>query len=211
MRFAAFVRVAAIAALASPIAAPLAAQREPVDVATIERIKQEAFERSQVMDIMSWLTDVHGPRLTGSPIAKAAGDWTIETLRKWGVENVHYEWWGPFGRGWVTEKFSANMITPHPFQLIAYLAAWSPGTDGPAQGEVVRVSLDTEEDLAANRGKLRGKWVMTAPAPTGSRWLPGLPTRHWRGWRRSSRRPRPSSSSVRVREPSRGVVLLGRT
>ena len=177
MRFAAFVRVAAVAALASPIATPLAAQQETVDVATIERIKQEAFERSQVMDIMSWLTDVHGPRLTGSPIAKAAGDWTIETLKKWGVENVHYEWWGPFGRGWVTERFSANMITPHPFQLIAYLAAWSPGTDGPAQGEVVRVSLDTEADLEANRGKLRGKWVMSAPAPTINAYWDPLATR----------------------------------
>src|SRR5690606_35434700 len=76
-----------------------------------------------------------------------------------------------------TEKFSANMITPHPYQLIAYLAAWSPGTDGPAQGQVVRVSLDTEADLEANRGKLRGKWVMSAPAPTINAYWDPLATR----------------------------------
>ncbi len=176
MRIAAFARLAALGSLAVSFAAPVVAQ-EPVDVATIERIKAEAFERSQVMDIMSWLTDVHGPRLTGSPIAKAAGDWTIATLEKWGVENVHYEWWGPFGRGWTTERFSANMTAPHPFQLIAYLAAWSPGTDGLASGEVVRVSLDSEADLEANRGKLRGKWVMTAPAPTINAYWDPLATR----------------------------------
>src|SRR5690606_13349989 len=80
-------------ALATLLALPsLARAQDPVDVATIERIKTEAIERSQVMDIMSWLTDVHGPRLTGSPITMAAGEWASESLRKWGVENVHYDW-----------------------------------------------------------------------------------------------------------------------
>jgi carboxypeptidase Q len=154
------------------LAAPLAAQ-EKVDVATIERIKAEAMQRSQVMDIMSWLTDVHGPRLTGSPITKAAGDWTIETLKKWGVQNVRYEWWGPFGRGWVTDHFHATMTTPHPFQLIAYLAAWSPGTNGPQSGEVVRVTLDSMADLDAHRGTLRGKWVLWEPLPRiEAHWQP---------------------------------------
>ncbi|HET9134266.1 MAG TPA: M20/M25/M40 family metallo-hydrolase [Gemmatimonadales bacterium] len=154
------------------VAAPLAAQ-ERVDVATIERIKTEAMERSQVMDIMSWLTDVHGPRLTGSPITKAAGDWTIGTLKQWGVQNVRYEWWGPFGRGWVTDHFHATMHTPHPFQLIAYLAAWSPGTNGPQRGEVVRVKLDSMADLEALRGTLKGKWVLWEPLPRiEAHWQP---------------------------------------
>lgn len=68
----------------------LSAQKQ-VDLATIERIKTEATERSQVMAIMSWLTDVHGPRLTGSPITRAAGDWAAESLREWGVANVRLE------------------------------------------------------------------------------------------------------------------------
>lgn len=151
-----------VAALALP-RAPIAAQ-ERVDIPTIERIKAEADQRSQVMDILSWLTDVHGPRLTGSSISKAAGDWTIGSLTKWGLTNVHYESFGPFGRGWVAERFSANMIEPHPFQLIGYSGAWSVGTKGPATGEVVRVRLDSMPDLEAARGTLRGKWVIMAPA-----------------------------------------------
>ncbi len=164
----------ALALVALPVAGRA---QERVDVATIERIKTEAMDRSQVMDIMSWLTDVHGPRLTGSPITRAAGDWAIAALTKWGVKNAHYDWWGPFGRGWVVDHFSAMMTAPHPFQIIAYPAAWSPGTDGPARGAVVRVRLDSVADLEANRGKLRGKWVMTAPPPRITPYWDPLATR----------------------------------
>lgn len=141
----------------------LVSAQERVDVPTIERIKTEAMDHSQVMDIASWLTDVHGPRLTASPITKAAGDWTIKTMKDWGLSNVHYEWWGPFGRGWVAERFSAQIIAPHPFELFAYPGAWSTGTNGPQTGQVVRVKLDSMSDLAAVRGKLRGKWVVIQP------------------------------------------------
>lgn len=169
MRFLSRVRSAALlGSLVLPLTLPA---QEPVDLATIERIKTEAMERSQVMDIMSWLTDVHGPRLTGSPITRAAGDWAIATMRGWGLENVHYEEWGPFGRGWVAERFTAMMTAPHPFQIIAYPAAWSQGTDGLQRGEVVRVSLDSMPDIEAHRGTLRGKWVMLAP--------PTMPQPYW--------------------------------
>lgn len=147
--------------LALLLSLPIAARgQEPVDVTTIERIKTEAMEHSQVMDLMSWLTDVHGPRLTGSPITRAAGDWTLETMKQWGLSNPHYEWWGPFGRGWIADRFSAQIVAPHPFELIAYPGAWSTGTKGAETGAVVRVTLDSMADLAAARGTLKGKWVM---------------------------------------------------
>jgi len=173
-----FLPVARVITLATLLIAPVVLPaQERVDVATIERIKTEAMERSQVMDIMSWLTDVHGPRLTGSPITRAAGDWVIAALTKWGVENPRYEWWGPFGRGWVAERFTAMMTAPHPFQIIAYPAAWSTGTDGPVSGDVVRIRLDSMPDLEANRGKVRGKWVMMAAAPKVNPYWEPLATR----------------------------------
>src|SRR5262252_3956625 len=73
--------------------------QERVDVAAIERIKTEAFEHSHVMEHASWMTDVYGPRLTGSPITKAACDWAVETLQGWGLRNVHLEPWGPNATG----------------------------------------------------------------------------------------------------------------
>jgi carboxypeptidase Q len=63
----------------------------------IERIKEEGLKRSQVMATLSYLTDVIGPRLTGSPNLKRANDWTRDTLAKWGLSNAHLEPWGPFG------------------------------------------------------------------------------------------------------------------
>ncbi|HPV76214.1 MAG TPA: hypothetical protein PLX31_15020, partial [Gemmatimonadaceae bacterium] len=88
-----------LAAFLLAAVSPLAAQQpERLDYQMLGRIRDEGMQRSQVMDIVSWLADVKGPRLTGSPGFKAAGDWTIETLKKWGMSNVHYEPWS-FGRG----------------------------------------------------------------------------------------------------------------
>src|SRR5581483_2293116 len=73
---------------------------EKVDLAVVNRIKSEAFNNSKVMDTMFYLTDVYGPRLTGSPNYKAAGDWAVKRLEEYGLTNVKEEKWGPFGRGW---------------------------------------------------------------------------------------------------------------
>lgn len=147
-----------IAALA-PVFASGAQQPDRLDYQMLGRIREEGMQRSQVMDIMSWLTDVNGPRLTGSPGFKAAGDWTIESLKKWGMSNVHYEPWS-FGRGWSLERFSAHMIEPQIQPLIGYPKAWSPGTGGVVQGEVVQAIITTPADFDKYRGKLRGKIVL---------------------------------------------------
>src|SRR6266567_4343846 len=73
--------------------------QEQVDVVTIEKIKTEALEHSQVMDIASWLTDVYGPRLTGSPNTKAASDWAVAKMQSWGLTNAHLEQWNPYDSG----------------------------------------------------------------------------------------------------------------
>lgn len=147
------------------LATPAAAQ-ERVDHAAIDRIKAEGFERSQVMEIASWLTDVYGPRLTGSPNIKAAADWTVQKLTEWGMVNATLEPWGEFGRGWTNEFVSVHMVEPSRAPLIAYPAAWTPGTNGPVTAEVVRVQIDSAADFARYRGQLRGKFVMLQPPRT---------------------------------------------
>src|SRR5512144_667651 len=74
--------------------------QDAVDLATIDRIKSEAFARSEVMDQLRSLTDVHGPRLTGSPLYEEAAKWAVDRLTSYGLANVHIERWGPFGRAW---------------------------------------------------------------------------------------------------------------
>jgi carboxypeptidase Q len=145
--------------------AVLAAQAVQSDV---ERIKSEGFERSQVMEIASWLTDVHGPRLTGSPITLRAGEWALEQFRAWGLSNPRLEWWGPFGQGWVNERFVAQVTSPVPFPVIGYPNAWSPGLDGPVEADVVIspvTTSSTPDELERHRGTLAGKIVLVAPEP----------------------------------------------
>src|SRR5712691_10499452 len=93
----------------------------------VVRIKDEGMNRSQVMQTLSYLSDVIGPRLTASPNAKRANEWTRDTLAKWGLQNAHLEAWGPFGRGWALKRFSAQVVSPQDIPLIAYPKAWSPG------------------------------------------------------------------------------------
>src|SRR5438477_265520 len=80
------------AVIAILIGLPLAAEwpvAEAIDLDAVYRIKDEGLQHSKVMDIESYLTDVYGPRLTGSPNIKEAADWAQKTMRDWGLANVH--------------------------------------------------------------------------------------------------------------------------
>jgi carboxypeptidase Q len=145
---------------------PLAAQApSQADLYAIYQIKDEGFNRSQVMDIMSYLSDVYGPRLTNSPDIKEAAAWTTGKMNDWKLANVHLEPWGPFGRGWSNERISAQVISPRPFPLIAYAKAWTPGTNGPVTADAVLAPILKEDDIQKYRGQLKGKFVLTAAVP----------------------------------------------
>ena len=136
---------------------------EPVDLATIQKIRDEGLQRSQVMETLFWLTDRHGPRLTGSPGFEEAGDWAVKQLQQWGVQNVRKERFA-FGQGWSLVRFSAQMTEPQVMPIIGMPKAWTPGTGGRVSADVVRVSLATAEDAAKLKGTLKGKIVLTQPA-----------------------------------------------
>ena len=148
----------------TPIA-PSHAQAERIDTATVQRIRDEGLNRSQVMDHIIWLSDIYGPRLEGSPTKEQAGQWAMKTMRSWGLANVRQERYA-FGKGWSLEHLSAEMIAPQVSPLIAYPKAWTPGTHGSVVAEVVRPVITSESDFAKYRGKLRGKIVLTQPART---------------------------------------------
>jgi hypothetical protein len=154
------VRLLVLCAAATPLAA-----QERVDVATIERIKSEAMDRSQVMDIMSWMTDVYGPRLAWSPNLSKAGQWAATTMKGWGLSNVALEPWStPAGLGWENQRFTFVSTAPNFFQVQAAPRAWSAGTKGKVTGGVVIVPTDTTMTLesfkAKYAGKIRGKFML---------------------------------------------------
>ncbi len=154
------------------LALPALAQ-ERVDLGIVDRIKAEAFERSKVMETLRNLSDVHGPRLTGSPGFEDAAKWAMGELNGYGLEKVHVEKWGPFGRAWSLEQSSVELIEPRYAPLTAVPLAWSASTNGPVTADLVLAPLRASfrdgpkkyrENLEAYRtkwaGKLRGKIVL---------------------------------------------------
>ena len=138
------------------------APREKIDTAAIVRIKEEGLKHSHVMEILSSLSDVYGPRLGWSPEFKRAADWAGKELKEWGVQNVHYHHWAPLGKGWTLKNFYAMVKTPVPYPVIAYPAAWSPGVDE-TEAEVVYLDVKKPGDFDAYKGKLKGKYVLLSP------------------------------------------------
>jgi carboxypeptidase Q len=144
--------------------AALAVQAQsPVDLGTISRIKQEALTRSQVMDHVGWMADVYGPRVTGTPNFAQAADWAVKRMTEWGLSNVRQERFA-FGQGWRVERFSAHLIAPVPQPIIGFPRTYSPSTKGAISGDVIRVDLQTEADLARYKGQLKDKIVLPQPA-----------------------------------------------
>jgi hypothetical protein len=140
-----------------------AADTEKVDLGVLHRIRTEAFgANSRVMDTLFYLTDVYGPRLTGSPNIRDAGDWSVKKMKEWGLANVKMEAWGPFGRGWAATRFSAMMKEPEFQPIIGFQQPWSPGTDGPVAGQAVMAVITGPDDLEKFKGKLKGKIVLSA-------------------------------------------------
>lgn len=128
----------------------------------IDKIKDEGMNRSQVMNTLSYLTDVVGGRLTNSPNMKRANEWTRDTMAKWGMQNASLVSWGPFGRGWSLKRFSAQVSSPQSFPVIAYPKAWSPGLKQITTADVVYLEGETEADLQKYKGQLKGKIVLVS-------------------------------------------------
>lgn len=137
-----------------------AAAKEPVDLEMVEKIREEGLERSQVMEILWYLTDYSGPRLTGSPGLKRAMEWCRNEMRDWGLENVEIEPWGQFGHGWELERFSIHMNEPYYSPIIAYPKAWTRSTGGVLKGKPILLEYEQVEDLEKYKGKLAGAIVM---------------------------------------------------
>jgi carboxypeptidase Q len=169
-----------VLALTIAVLAQSAEEEERVDLSVLNRIKYEAFQDGKVMDTLFYLTDVNGPRLTGSPGFKSAADWTVQQLKKWGIENARLESWGTFGRSWSLRRFDAHIVQPFYSPISGYPNAWSEGITGKLKADIAYAPVFQwwEDDQRRDpskfiqhakdyslkyKGKLHGKIVMTAP------------------------------------------------
>jgi len=142
---------------------------EPLDIATLNRIRTEALEHSQIPWISHELTDVAGPRLTNSPGWHYAADWIVKTLKGWGLSKAAIEPWGEFGYGWSAEKTSLSMRTPYYSPLIAYAIPWSGSTHGPVSARTFLVESMDSAWIAAHLGDMKGKVLLLQAQDTTDR------------------------------------------
>ena len=123
-------RLFAVAALLMAASLPFSAQA-PANSTVNERIRSEEADHSQIMRTLHNLTDVYGPRLTGSPNHKAAAEWAIKQMTEWGFTNAHLEPWDFGHPGWSNEHLDVHMTAPVHDALVVEALAWTPGTNGP--------------------------------------------------------------------------------
>src|SRR5687767_3381593 len=150
--------------------APVAQERIDQDIQW--KVRREATENSQILRTLHFLTDIYGPRLTGSPNLKAAQEWVVQETTRWGLKNAHLEPWNFGHPGWANEKLSVHVISPVKDSLITEALAWTPGTNGAVTAQPIQIvvpSQPTKQTLGKffddNRASVKGKIVMVgAPA-----------------------------------------------
>src|SRR5436309_185465 len=148
-------------------AAVSAGARENNDQDIYWQIRHEGTNNSQILRTMHMLTDVYGPRLTGSPNLKAAADWAITQTQTWGLKNGHLEPWDFGHPGWVNERLSAHIVSPVQDHLVTEALAWTPGTNGPVRAGAVQITVPqrpTQEELTTHleqfKSTVAGKIVL---------------------------------------------------
>ena len=154
---------------ASPVLGQ-AASTEAIDTQTNWKIRREATTHSHVLETLHHLTDVYGPRLSGSPNLEAAGRWAVAQMEAWGLANGALEPFDFGHPGWLNERLSAHLVAPVKDSLVLEALAWTPGTDGAVRAEAYHMTFprmgptpsspELEANLGLHRGKLAGKIVL---------------------------------------------------
>jgi len=140
---------------------------ERIDEDVIWKIRREATDNSQIMRTLHVLTDVHGPRLTGSPNLRKAQDWLVQRATAAGLENAHLEEWDFGHPGWLNEKTAVHVVSPVKDSLVVEALAWTPGTNGTTTASTVIVTpperptqADADRFFNHLRGNLKGRAVL---------------------------------------------------
>ena len=121
---------------------------ERVDTVINWKIRREATTNSRIMNTLHHLTDVYGPRLTGSPNHEASARWAVEQMEAWGLTNGHLEPWDFGHPGWLNERMTAHLLAPVKDPLVAEVLAWTPSTEGPVRATVYQLILPDRLDEA---------------------------------------------------------------
>jgi Zn-dependent M28 family amino/carboxypeptidase len=133
------------------------------DSAIVQRLIATERDNSDIMDTLEYLSDMIGPRLTGSDNLHKANEWTAQRMREFGLENVDLE---PYtiSEGWQRGSVEMELTYPMNLKLSAAQMAWTPGTHGTVTGPVVIFAPKNEQEMEQFKGKLHNAVVLTSAA-----------------------------------------------
>lgn len=198
----------ALALLASPLAA-----QTGVDTTGVGALLDQALNHSEVVANLEYLTDVIGPRLTGSPAMKKANDWTEAKFKSYGLAASQEAW--EYGVTWERGPITFRLDAPFSRQLTAHSWAWTVGTGGKMlTGPVVLVDVSSAESLAVYKPKVKGAWLMLRPP--ADIWNPDGPPmtaadsaaqREARQARTAAARANPADTSEAARQARRQFAV----
>ncbi len=150
------------------------------DESTLSEIRNEGFNNSEAMNMLSQLTDIYGQRLTGTREYYKAASWISDEMERVGLTNVHFENYCSDCRGWNIKTFNVEMVTPNYMKIAAYPLAMSKSTDGIVTGEII--SIENIGDMTKIRnefsGKLKGKIVLLGKEPKNKSLLDAIEFRY---------------------------------
>ncbi len=126
--------------------------------AVIAEIRKEAMENSQVMRTLHYLTDVYGPRLTGSPKLVNAGKWAMKQMDDWGFDKTEMEPWDWGNVGWENDHASGFLLSPVKDSLTFEVLAWTPGTKGNVRRQVVHMPFPSGEMTQSKLDAYFAEW-----------------------------------------------------
>ena len=148
--------------LSLTVSTETAAQTFPTDDPIIQQMWEIGIENSQTEQLAHHLIDVIGPRLAGSTNLAESQEWLLGLYEEWGIpaRKEEYGTW----IGWRQGTLHVDMLAPRVQTLEADMLAWSPGTNGPVEGDVVIPPAGmSEADAAQWLDTVRGKFVMLSP------------------------------------------------
>lgn len=135
---------------------PAAKSAAEIDQLIIKEVK----DRQEIIPNLTYISDVIGPRITGSANLRRANDWTMEKFKSYGIENVKLE---PYTIpvGWERGFARMRMVEPNTGRWLAVASrAWTPGTQGKLTGEVIFLNATNQEELNKYKGKLKNAVIM---------------------------------------------------
>tara|TARA_R110002096_G_scaffold219736_4_gene408236 strand:+ start:3824 stop:5377 length:1554 start_codon:yes stop_codon:yes gene_type:complete len=145
----------------------------------LAKINTEGFQKSEVRNLITDLSDVYGPRLTGTNQYYTAAEWAKKTLENYGADKVYFENYCDDCMGWEVTSFNVEMTEPAYMKIQAYPYAWTESSNGVQIGDLVWIEshADMEQVKKQWSGKLKGKTVLMGPVPEQNMLFEPLATR----------------------------------